>query len=94
MSQQTQQYYRFGVVFPKETIERIERVKGKWISRNKFLIKSVTEAMDRIEAEQLNDNDDDDLSGVRGQVTSHAPTTPSPSPEPSPDTKRDDYNNV
>ena len=42
----------FGVCMPKETIERIEAVKGPYMTRGKYILKAVDRLLDEEEERQ------------------------------------------
>jgi metal-responsive CopG/Arc/MetJ family transcriptional regulator len=41
MSETTQQIAKFGVIFPKETLDLVEKHKSKYISRNQYIVRAV-----------------------------------------------------
>jgi hypothetical protein len=47
--------YNLGLVWPGEFVKRIDERKGKYYSRNKFILKCVEEHLDEIE-ERISDN--------------------------------------
>jgi metal-responsive CopG/Arc/MetJ family transcriptional regulator len=39
----------FGIVMPKSTVERIDAIKGPYITRSKFILKAVDKALEEEE---------------------------------------------
>jgi hypothetical protein len=46
--------YQLGLVWPGETVKRIDTRRGKYYSRNRFILKCVEEHLDEIEARVKN----------------------------------------
>lgn len=42
----------FGVCMPKETIARIERIKGPYLTRGKYILRAVDKMLDQEEEEE------------------------------------------
>jgi metal-responsive CopG/Arc/MetJ family transcriptional regulator len=42
---------QFGVTFPRDLLARIDNAKGKYLSRNKYILKILEESLDEKEQE-------------------------------------------
>ena len=49
----------FSVQFPKETVAKIDKLRGRWMSRNKFILKTVTEHLEEEHHQQYQMEDID-----------------------------------
>ena len=68
-----QNLVHLGLLFPKETVNKIDERKGQYYSRNKYLLKIVEEHLNE------NENKSEDQKGVRGSTATN-PATPSTPP--------------
>ncbi len=62
-----QRYRTFSVVFSDETYDEVERARGKWMSRNRFIVRAVTEYLERMHQQKQ-------LMGVEVPTTHPAAT--------------------
>jgi metal-responsive CopG/Arc/MetJ family transcriptional regulator len=44
---------RFGVIFPKETLEKVEKHKGRYMSRNRYIVRAVEHYLTEQEGEKF-----------------------------------------
>jgi hypothetical protein len=51
----------FGVCWPEETVQKIDRVKGRYLSRTKYILKVLEEHLNDIE-----NNKENGLQGASG----------------------------
>jgi hypothetical protein len=63
----------FGLIFPRATLERVDKRKGRYMSRNKYILKIVEE--------HLNEEEQKRLVGASVSSHMHQPE-PEPTPEP------------
>jgi metal-responsive CopG/Arc/MetJ family transcriptional regulator len=49
LKRQKQLMQEFGIVMPKSTVERIDAVKGPYITRSKFILRAVDKALEEEE---------------------------------------------
>jgi metal-responsive CopG/Arc/MetJ family transcriptional regulator len=59
MSTTQQPKMLFSVQFPKETVAKIDKLRGRWMSRNKFILKTVTEHLEEEHHQQYQMEDID-----------------------------------
>jgi hypothetical protein len=45
--------HEFGISMPKNTIDRINAVKGPYITRSKFILRAVDKALQEVEQEKM-----------------------------------------
>jgi metal-responsive CopG/Arc/MetJ family transcriptional regulator len=68
----TQEIARFSVLFPKGTLEKLEKHKGRYISRNKYILRAVEQ--------YLNNEENKTLVGASVTSHKHLPEPEEPSP--------------
>jgi hypothetical protein len=68
----TQEIARFSVLFPKGTLEKLEKHKGRYISRNKYILRAVEQ--------YLNNEENKTLVGAKVTSPEHQPEPEEPRP--------------
>ena len=75
----TQEIARFSVLFPKGTLEKVEKHKGRYISRNKYILRAGEQYLE--EDNENNDKQKENGGKSAGDQPEHS-TTPEPEPTP------------
>jgi metal-responsive CopG/Arc/MetJ family transcriptional regulator len=55
MKRQKTSLHEFGISMPQKTLDKIDAVKGPYISRAKFILRAVDKAIEEEEQEKLSD---------------------------------------
>jgi hypothetical protein len=73
---QKQDLLHSGITFPRQTLKKLDQLRGPYLSRNKFMLKIIEE--------YLKEQEEQKGKGVEGshatKLESHQPTPTSPTP--------------